>query len=89
MAVERVQRRALRIIFGPELSYDDALARVGLMYLGARRHLACMKFVTEIMYAVPLFPPNFQQGSFVAAIVFAEVKTIMCYLAELTGSQNS
>ena len=59
MAVERVQRRALRIIFGPDLSYDDALERAGLLYLGARRHLACKRFVTEIMHASPLFPPNF------------------------------
>ena len=55
MAVERVQKRALRIIFGPDLSYVDALARAGLLSLEARRHLACKKFVTEIMHASPLY----------------------------------
>ena len=56
MAVERVQKRALRIIFGPNLSYEDVLARAGLLSLEARRHLACKKFVTEIMHASPLYP---------------------------------
>ena len=57
MAVERVrQKRAIRIIFGPDLSYEDALARAGLLSLEARRHLACKKFVTEIMHASPLYP---------------------------------
>ena len=55
MALERVQKRALRIIFGPDLSYEDTLARAGLLSLEARRHLACKKFVTEIMYASPLY----------------------------------
>ena len=56
MAVERVQKRALRIILGPDLSYEDALARAGVLSLEARRHLACKKFVTEIMHASPLYP---------------------------------
>ena len=56
MAVEREQKRALRIIFGPDLSYEDALARAGLLSLEARRQLACKKFVTEIMHASPLYP---------------------------------
>ena len=51
MALERVQKRALRIIFGPDLSYEDTLARAGLLSLEARRHLACKKFVTETMHA--------------------------------------
>ena len=54
MAVERLQKRALRIIFAPDLSYEDALARAGLMSLGARRHLACKKFMREIVPAGPL-----------------------------------
>ena len=56
MAVERVQKRALRIMFGPDLSYEDALTRAGLLSLEARRHMACKKFVTEIMHASPLYP---------------------------------
>ena len=56
MAGERVQKRALRIIFGPDLSYEDALARAGLLSLEARRHLACEKFVKEIMHASRLYP---------------------------------
>ena len=55
MALERVQKRALRIIFGPDLSYKDTLARAGLLSLEARRHLACKKFVTETMHASPLY----------------------------------
>ena len=55
MALERVQKRALRIIFGPDLSYEDTLARAGLLSLEARRHLACKKFVTETMHASPLY----------------------------------
>ncbi|XP_068739350.1 uncharacterized protein [Montipora capricornis] len=57
MAVERLQKRALGIIFGPDLSYEDALARAGLLSLEARRHLACEKFVKEIMHASPPYPP--------------------------------
>ena len=34
MALERVQKRALRIIFGPDLSYEDTLARAGLVSRG-------------------------------------------------------
>ena len=56
MAVERVQKRALRIIFGPDLSYEDALAPAGLLPLEARCHLACKRFVMEIMHASPLYP---------------------------------
>ena len=55
MALERVQKRALRIIFGPDLSYEDTLARSGLLSLQARRHLACKKFVTETMHGSPLY----------------------------------
>ena len=55
MAVERVRKRALRIIFGPDLSYENALTRAGPLSLEARRHLACKKFVTEIMHASPLY----------------------------------
>ena len=55
-AVERVQKRALKIIFGSDLSYEDALARAGLLSLEARRHLACKKFVSGIMHASPLYP---------------------------------
>ena len=51
-----MQKRALRIIFGPDLSYEDALARAGLLSLEARCHLACEKFVKEIMHASPLYP---------------------------------
>ena len=56
MAAERLQKRALRIIFGPDLSDEDALARAGLLSLGARRHLACKKFMTELMHAGPPYP---------------------------------
>ena len=56
-AVARVQNRALRIFLCPDLSYEDALVRAGLLSLEARRHLACKKFVTEIMPASPLYPP--------------------------------
>ena len=38
-ALERVQKRALRI-FGPDLSYEDTLVRAGLLSLEARSHLA-------------------------------------------------
>ena len=51
-ALERVQKR---IIFGPDLSYEDTLARAGLLSLEARRNLACKKFVTETMHANPLY----------------------------------
>ena len=54
-ALERVQKRALRIIFGLDLSYEHTLARAGLLSLEARRHLACKKFVTETMHASPLY----------------------------------
>ena len=54
-ALERVQKRALRIIFGPDLSYEDTLARAGLLSLEARCHLACKKFVMETMHASPLY----------------------------------
>ena len=54
-ALDRVQKRALRIIFGPDLSYEDTLVHAGLLSLEARRHLACKKFVTETMHASPLY----------------------------------
>ena len=54
-ALERVQKRALRIIFGLDLSYEDTLVRAGLLSLEARRHLACNKFVTETMHASLLY----------------------------------
>ena len=37
-ALERVQKRALRIIFGPDLSYEDTLVRAGPLSLEAIRH---------------------------------------------------
>ena len=57
MTVERVQKTALRIIFGPDLSYEDDLFRAGLLCLEARHHMACKKFVTETMHASLLYPP--------------------------------
>lgn len=50
LAIERVRKRALRIIIGPDFTYVDALARAGLLSLEARRHLACKKFVADIMH---------------------------------------
>ena len=55
-AVERVQKSALKIICGSDLSYKDALAWAGLLSPEARRHLACKKFVLGIMHTSPLHP---------------------------------
>ena len=54
-ALERVQKRALRIIFGLDLSYEDTLVCAGFLSLEARRHLVCKKFLTETMHASPLY----------------------------------
>ena len=55
VSLQGFKKRALRIIFGPDLSYEDTLVCAGLLCLEARRHLACKKFVTETMHASPLY----------------------------------
>ena len=61
-----------------DLSYEDTLARAGLLSLEARRHLACKKFVSETMHASPLYRLiSSRVRSFVANLVFTEVRTIM------------
>ena len=45
-AIERIQRRALRIIY-PQLSYQDALDTLGLQTLYARRCDLCNKTQTS------------------------------------------
>ena len=59
MAVERVQNRALRIIFGSDLSNEDALARAGLLSLEARRHLRVQEICDGNYARKPASPPNF------------------------------
>ena len=55
-ALEKVQKRSLAIIFGTDLSYEDTLARAGLISLEARRHNACIKFITDISQESVLYP---------------------------------
>ena len=51
------EKRTPRIIFGRgDWSNGEALARAGPLSREAGRHLACRKFVTEIVHARPLYP---------------------------------
>ena len=46
LALEKVQKRALTInIFGPDLRYDQALAKASITSLEVRRKQACRKFI--------------------------------------------
>ena len=59
MAVERMQERALRIIFGPDLSYEDALARAGLSTVSRRQTPSGVQEIFDGNYARrPILPPN-------------------------------
>ena len=53
--LERVQKRALAIIF-PSLPYASALAKAGIPTLEERRDVACAKFVSKITPGNPLHP---------------------------------
>ena len=53
--LERVQKRALAIIF-PFLPYASALAKAGISTLEERRDVACAKFVSKIIPGNPLHP---------------------------------
>ena len=45
--LERIQKRALRIILGAQYtSYSEALTELGLLSLADRRHELCVKFAT-------------------------------------------
>ena len=46
--IERIQKRALRIIY-PELSYEDALDMLGLKTLYVRRGDLCNKLFASIL----------------------------------------
>ena len=88
--LEREQKRALRIIFGPDLSYEDTLVCAGLLSLEARRHLACKKFVTETMHASPLYRLiSTRVISSQTSFSLRSGPSCSCYLALLSGSQNS
>ena len=54
-ALEKVQKRALAIIF-PSIPYDQALSKSGLVTLEQRREAACMRFINNIKPGNPLFP---------------------------------
>ena len=56
LALEKVQKRALTIIFGPALSYEQALAKAGITSLEVRREQACRKFIASIAPESVLFP---------------------------------
>ena len=48
--LERVQKSALRIIMGPRyINYGDALAKLNLQTLDARRRLLCTKFAKKCL----------------------------------------
>ena len=55
-ALEKVQKRALAIIF-PELDYEEALVQSGLRSLESRRVEACVRFIHNIQPGNPLVPP--------------------------------
>ena len=46
--IEQLQRRILKIIYGFDISYNDALARSGLTRLGERRRVFFEKFARKI-----------------------------------------
>ena len=46
--MERVQKRALRIVY-PSMHYNEALIESGLETLCARRYAACVKLFTVIL----------------------------------------
>ena len=49
LSFERIQKRALRIIFGYEVHYSDALALSGLVTLEQRRMELCKKLFSKIV----------------------------------------
>jgi len=53
-AIERVQKRGLKIIF-PDISYDQALLKANINKLTTRRHEACVKFIKNITPQNPLY----------------------------------
>lgn len=59
--LERVQRRALEIIY-PSQSYAEALSLAGIQPLSVRRDAACKKFVGNIKPDNPLYPFIHQQS---------------------------
>ena len=65
-SIERVQKRALRIIF-PALHYQEALATTGCVSLHTRRMELCSKLFTEIRARIPSSSPSCSTDSVAGA----------------------
>ena len=88
MAVEIVQRRALRIIFGPDVSYEDALVRAGLSTVSRRQTPSGVQETYDGNYSRRPILPLISSGVVSSQSLYSLRSGTSCHVL-LTGSQNS